>query len=374
MHTTAAVMIEPGRIELRAFDIPELEPGALLMEVDGVGICGSDKHMYLGHNALDFPVIPGHEVVGRVARMSPETLERIAVVGGTLSVGDRIAVVPGSQPCGRCHACLHYPDRPTLCSDRIVYGFTTCKHPPYVLGSYSRYQYIHPRSWVFKVPEAIDDDLGCLIEPTAVATRAVERAFAPGLPHVGEGFGLGKTALVLGAGPIGILCCGVLRFLGAREVIAVDAIASRLELAQKLGATETLNLLETTAAERLERVQSLTGGVGADVVIEFAGVPAAFEEGIELVRRGGKLVEAGHYSDSGAATVRPHTVCRKDLDILGMWGYPPMQFEVAIQFLRETTLPIRDLVTSHVALAETEDGIRSLGDEGVFKVIVRPGD
>ena len=111
----AAVMATPGRIELRTFLKPEVAEDALLMRVGQVGLCGSDQHMFLGHSKLNFPVIPGHEVVGTVEQIGPKANGAMNVGGGPLSVGDRITIVPGSQGCGKCYHCIHTPHRPTLC-------------------------------------------------------------------------------------------------------------------------------------------------------------------------------------------------------------------------------------------------------------------
>lgn len=369
---TAAVMVEPGKIELRSFPKPELEDDALLMRVDQVGVCGSDKHMYLGHTRLNFPVIPGHEVAGTVVEIGPRANEAMKVVGGPLKEGDKITVVPGSQGCGTCYFCLHVPHRPALCTNRIIYGFSNCESPPYLTGNASEYTYIHGRSWVFKISDDIPEKIRVLAEPATVATRAVERAYAPGIPHIGEGYGIGKRVVVLGSGPIGLMVVAVLRHTGAGEIISTDIVDSRLEMAKKMGAAVTINAGQTTLEERIEQVQDLTDGVGADIVIECAGLPSVFREAIELVRRGGKVIESGHYCDSGEVKVNPHVVCRKDIDILGVWAYPPLQFETALNFLQRTTAPLEELVTHYLPLEKFEDAIHLLGSEGVFKVVVEP--
>ena len=124
--------------------------------------------------------------------------------------------------------------------------------------------------------------------------------------------------------------------------------------------------------DRVKHVKDLTDGVGPDIVIECAGVPAAFKEGLELVRRGGKLIEVGHYSDPGATDIRPHVVCQKEVDILGVWAYPPLQFQAALSFLSRCSLPIEELVTHRMPLDRLEEAIEITGTEGVFKVVIEP--
>ncbi len=372
MQVQAAVMLQPGQIEIREFDKPTPADDSLLLQVDKVGICGSDKHMYLGHTALKFPVIPGHEVVGTVAEIGKNANQVMNVMGGPIKAGDRITVVPGSKNCGRCYYCLHVPGRPTLCSGRTIYGFSNSETPPYLNGEFSEYTYIHGNSWVYKIPANIPEEISVLTEPVAVATRAVERACAPGLPQVGDGYSIGSSVAVLGCGPIGLLVIAVLRDSGAGTIIATDLVDSRLEMAEQMGADVVINVGKTTPEERVELIQSLTNGVGVDIAIECAGIPAVFSEALDVVRRGAKVIEVGHYTDSGNTQVRPHQICNKDLDVCGVWAYPQIQFQTALDFLQRTRAPLHKLITHHLPLNQLETGIDMLGKEGVYKVVIEP--
>ena len=372
MQVQAAVMLQPGQIEIREFDKPTPADDSLLLQVDKVGICGSDKHMYLGHTALKFPVIPGHEVVGTVSEIGKNANQVMNVMGGPIKAGDRITVVPGSKNCGRCYYCLHVPGRPTLCSGRTIYGFSNSETPPYLNGEFSEYTYIHGNSWVYKIPKDIPEEISVLTEPVAVATRAVERACAPGLPQVGDGYSIGSSVAVLGCGPIGLLVIAVLRDSGAGTIIATDLVDSRLEMAEQMGADVVINVGNTTPEERVEQIQSLTNGVGVNIAIECAGIPAVFSEALDVVRRGGKVIEVGHYTDSGETQVRPHQICNKDLDVCGVWAYPQIQFQTALDFLQRTRAPLHKLITHHLPLNQLEIGIDMLGKEGVYKVVIEP--
>ncbi len=372
MQVQAAVMLQPGQIEIREFDKPTPANDSLLLQVDKVGICGSDKHMYLGHTALKFPVIPGHEVVGTVTEIGKDVNQVMNVMGGPIKDGDRITVVPGSKNCGRCYYCLHVPGRPTLCSGRTIYGFSNSETPPYLTGEFSEYTYIHGNSWVYKIPENIPEDISVLTEPVAVATRAVERACAPGLPQVGDGYSIGSSVAVLGCGPIGLLVIAVLRDSGAGTIIATDLVNSRLEMAKQMGADVVINVGDTTPEERVEQIQSFTNGVGVDISIECAGIPAVFSEALNVVRRGGKVIEVGHYTDSGNTQVKPHQICNKDLDVCGVWAYPQIQFQTALDFLQRTRAPLHKLITHHLPLNQLVEGIDMLGKEGVYKVVIEP--
>ena len=116
----------------------------------------------------------------------------------------------------------------------------------------------------------------------------------------------------------------------------------------------------------------ITDGAGAEIVFECAGVPQAFSEGLELVARGGKLIEVGHFTDPGDVSISPHLVCRKDMDILGVWAYPQIQFEAALAALEQIDAPLEELITHRLPLEKVEDAIQMLGKEGVLKVVIEP--
>jgi L-iditol 2-dehydrogenase len=372
MSKVIAATLAPDTVELKEFERPEVGAADLLVEIQAVGICGSDKHMYLGHAKLDFPIIPGHEMVGKVIAMGDHVAVESNVIGGPISVGDRVAVTPSTHGCGRCWFCQHVPHKPPLCPNRMVYGFTPVSKPPHLYGAFSQVMFVGPKSNIFRIPDALSTERAVLTEPAAVATRAVERAMGSGIPHVGEGLSIGKRVAVLGAGPIGLLTVAALRHVGAGLVIVTDLSERRLKLAERLGADVTVNLKETSPEDRLEAVRDVTDGVGPDVVIESAGVPAAFEEGLMMVRRGGRLIEVGHYFDSGTVSISPHTFCFKEVDVHGVFAYPFMQFETALSLLKRSSAPFEELLTATMPLADLEKGIHMTGDEQAVKIVVQP--
>ncbi|MBD3181725.1 zinc-binding dehydrogenase [Candidatus Poribacteria bacterium] len=372
MQVNAVVLKEPGILEMQQFPKPHIDKESILLKVDSVGVCGSDKHAYLGHSKLNFPVILGHEIVGTIEKLGAKAQECMSVMGGTLAEGDKLALVPSSQSCGKCYNCINTPHRTALCTGRSVYGFTNCEEPPHLFGGFSEYIYTHPRSWVFKLPDAVlDKDIGVLAEPMAVATRAVEKALSPGIPHIGEGYGIGKTVAVLGSGPIGLLVIAVLRSTGAGKIVATDLSESRLKMAEKMGATHTIKV-DGKADERLQEVMDITDGVGPEIVFECAGVPSVFKESLDMVSRGGKVIEVGHYTDPGDIDINPHLICKKDMDIIGTWAYPQIQFKAAIAALSQFSLPLDELITHRMPLDKVHDSLDILGKPGVLKVVIEP--
>ena len=140
-----------------------------------------------------------------------------------------------------------------------------------------------------------------------------------------------------------------------------------------LGAHNVLNVGDTSLEERQAILGDLCDGVGPDIVIETAGVPVAFQESLELVRRGGLVVEVGHFTDPGATEIHPHIVCFKDLDIRGMWAYPAMQFKTALSFLKNTKAPLDKFITHRLPLESITEGIDITGSEVSMKVVIEPG-
>jgi threonine dehydrogenase-like Zn-dependent dehydrogenase len=371
----ASVLEDMGRLAVHDYPKPEIVENSILMRMELCGVCGTDIHLYGGKMQVPFPVIPGHEFVGRIEEMD-EGASNLEVKGQPLSEGDLITVVPGTNAfCGTCYFCRFMPHKPTLCTNRRVMGVNmSCRNPPHLLGGWAEYVFINAGHWwVYKVPEDMPAEVAVLTEPMAVSTRAFERAFAPGMPTFGDGYGPGRSVVVQGLGPIGLLVVATAKIMGAGVIIGIDMVDDRIAMAERLGANHIVDMrVFHSTKDRVEEVKILTNGLGADVVIECAGVPAAFPEGISMTRRGGKYVEVGHYTDPGNVEVNPHTVCAKDMDILGSWAYPPTQFNTALQTLRVgmETLPLADIVTHRFKVAEAEKAIETVrGRKGIKMVI-----
>ncbi len=371
----ASVLEDIGKLEVHDFPKPEVEENSILMRMEMCGVCGTDIHLYGGKMRIPFPVIPGHEFVGRIEALG-DSARGLEVKGRELAEGDLISVVPGTNAfCGTCYFCRFMPHKPTLCGNRRVMGVNmSCRDPPHLWGGWAEYVYVDAEHWwVYKAPDGMPAEVAVLAEPMAVSTRAFERAFAPGLPTFGDGYGLGGSVVVQGVGPIGLLVVATANMAGAGNIIAVDMVDDRIEMAERLGADHIVDMrVFDTTEKRVAEVERLTQGLGADVVVECAGVPAAVPEGINMTRRGGKFVEVGHYTDPGNVEVNPHIICMKDMDILGSWAYPPTQFETALQALRMgmDTLPLADIVTHRFEVTEAEKAIQTVKSRKGIKMAI----
>lgn len=369
----AWVMYEPGKMGIEEFPYPTVQKDGIVIRVDAVGICGSDKHMYKGNGAVaNFPLIPGHEMCGTIEQLGSEYKDNMMIVGAeTLKEGDRVILGPGTKACGKCNTCQKYPDNPTFCANRFRYGHESCRNEPHFLGGFGQYLYVMPNSWIFKMPDTMSSTLGAMAEPVCIALRFVERCYSPGFPGLGKGFGTGRTVTVIGCGPIGLLTMAVLKHAGAGNIIAVDVIPDKLETAKKFGADVTING-RLPMEERLELIRKRNGGELSDIVIEAAGVPIAFQDAIEYVRRGGMVIEGGHFTDGGPILTNPFKITFKEADIRGVWASHPVTTRDAINFMERSVIPIEQMATHILPFEKGLEGMELAGGPGVGKVIIKP--
>ena len=372
----AAVLTAPEKLEIRTFpEAPPPRDGALL-RVTHCGVCGTDPHMYSGHLGVPMPLVMGHEFAGVIEGWGPDFPAR-DVYGRDLAEGDRV-VVGTTLSCGRCYYCRFVPQRENLCQDVNIYGITLgASDEPHVRGGYADLTYLYPQTWQFTLPPNVTLRMAALSDPIACGTRALERAFAPGLPGAGEGVGFGSSVVVQGLGPIGILTGAAARAMGAGPVIGIDRIPMRLQMARRFGFDEVLDMAELPeVADRVRAVRSMTHGLGADVVVEVVGLPPAFAESLELVRKGGKVVEFGHFTDNGTMALNPQQIVNLDVDILGSYAYPNSQIGTSLALLSRyaDVYPFEDLVTHTFGVEQAEQAIMASRDKTCVKAMVVSGD
>ena len=297
MPTTgrAAVFLGPGKpFEIREYDLPEIEPDAVLVKISLANVCGSDLHFWRGDAPLRLPDdgwIFGHEMTGTVARLGSKV--KTDSLGRPLKEGDRVAYTY-FYPCGRCHACLH--KEPAACPNKIErpVGPSTF---PHLHGAFADHYYLRPGGAIFKVPDALTDDV---VAPVNCALSQVLYGLWV------AGVRMGDRVIIQGAGGLGVQAAAVAKDMGASCVIVVDQIPGRLELARAFGADHTLNIKEMPERrDRVKQVRQWTEGVGADVACDFVGFPAVIPEGIEMLRSGGTYLEIGTISRGAKIDLEP---------------------------------------------------------------------
>jgi len=352
-----------GEIVLAEHAVPVLGPDDVLVRIALVGICATDLHLLAGHIGDPFPLVPGHEFVGEVAAIGPVAARRRG-----LAEGDRVAVEM-LLPCRACARCRE--GRYNLCElDDMATGLTRGRQygvniprtvAPGLWGGYSEYLFVPAEAIVHRLPTELDWTAATLVEPLAVAFRAVGRArIRPG-----------DSVVIIGPGPVGLLTAAAARSAGAGRVIVVGTRPSRLELAERFGADVTVNSREVDARDAV--VDEL--GLLADVVIETAGVAAAQQQAVALVRRGGRVVLAGACgADVTVAFRADEDLLTREIDLLPSF-LSAGGFEPSIALLARGEFPFADLVTHRFALDQVAQAYDLISgrDGNVMKAVIDPG-
>lgn len=325
----AAVTVGTGVMEMRSFPYPDMDKDSAIIRVDMTGVCGTDRHIFKGdatkvRGKSLFPFIEGHEIIGTIVEIGQGAARSMEASRQVLKEGDRVAVAVEVN-CGTCWYCKNMYDNITCENQVMAYGVhPTADTPPYLRGGFAEYMYIFPNSTLFKIPEDMTTEVAVFVEEMAVAYSALARATSP-YPAVKEGFGPGDSVAILGNGPLGVLHGIMAKIQGAGLAIATDLADLRLDLAKSLYADTTVNAKVTPRSERVRKVKEMTGGIGADLVVEAAGDPEVFLEACEMARKGGTVVEVGNWVDTGQTVplnVMQH-ISSKNLHIHGLYhcGY-----------------------------------------------------
>ncbi len=337
--------------ELRELPLPEPESGGLLVEIALTNVCGSDLHIWRGDTDLArlgaaYPIILGHEMVGRVARIGKGAGQD--ALGQTLREGDRIVYCYYGS-CGRCRACLRGAGHACMLSLASV--VRPCEMPPHFVGGFATHYALGRKQKVFKVPDAVAD------REIAGANCALSQVIF-GLAKVGVT--LGEAVVVQGAGGLGLYACAVAKEMGAALVIAVDGVPMRLELARRFGADEAIDVSSSDARARIDKVRSLTGGWGADVVVEVVGSPEVVPEGIKMLGRGGRYLELGNINPKRTYTADPSILVGGNLSIHGVSLYEPMALKQAVDFVARarSKYPLGSILSRTFPLERIDDAFR----------------
>lgn len=321
----AAIMTEIKKIEFTEILVPEPKDNEVLVEIEAVGVCGSDIHYYehgrIGNFIVEPPFILGHEAAGIVVKTGKNVTH--------LSVGDRVAMEPG-KTCGECEFCK--TGRYNLC-EKVIFFAT----PP-VQGVFTEYV-AHEAALCFKLPTNMNAVEGALIEPLAVGFHAVRQAGAQ----------IGQTAVVMGSGCIGLVSLLALKAVGVTKVIVVDIVDKRLEKAKELGADKVINgRKEDTVAE----IMKYTAGKGFDVAIEAAGTEITSGQLIQSAKKGATIVFVG-YGASDKMALPINMALDKELTMKTIFRYRNI-YPLAIDAVSSGKISIKDIVTNSYKFDETD--------------------
>jgi threonine dehydrogenase-like Zn-dependent dehydrogenase len=345
-------MMQNGPRQLSEVEIerPRLEPGAALLRVEACGLCGSDIEALAaidnapskdGSGGLHLPRIMGHEIVGVIEEVG-EGGRRDA------SVGTRVAVDPW-LPCGGCRYCL--AGQSMYCTgwdfSPACHGFISAEVEPGLWGGYATHMYVHPKTVLYPVPDHVDAHTAALWNPLAAGIQ-----WGVLTPHTS----VGSTIVILGCGQRGLSCVAATKAAGASMVIVtgLSRDAHKLELARQFGADLALDVEQEDVAER---VRHITGGRGADIVVDTSSSSTQpITESIELVRSGGTVVWAG-LKDKRVPDFPVDRAILKGVRIQGSLGMTSDAYRYAIGLIASGSLPLERMRT-HVF--DFHDAIRAI--------------
>jgi threonine dehydrogenase-like Zn-dependent dehydrogenase len=352
MRTSRAVVqTAPRRLELRELPVPDIDDDSALLRVEACGICGSDAEQYAGVLPVQLPVVPGHEPLGVIERIGDRAAQRWGV-----DVGDRVAVESIIR-CGQCRACV--AGRYQLCRGRgrgvlFGHGYVPLDHPPGLWGAYADFMYLDPLSLVHRVRKDIPASRAVMFNPLGAGFRwAVE------IP----GTGPGDNVLVLGPGQRGLTSVIAARAAGADTIIVTGLTrdAAKLALARELGAD---HVIDVEREDVRKRVRELTGGRGADVVVEVtANAAEPVAEALHYVANGGRIVLAGVKGLKAVPDFVSDLVVLKEITIRGAFAVTSRAYESAIRLIESGRVPLEKMHTHDFPLEDAERAIQTLAGE-----------
>jgi len=320
-----AVMLGIGKMGFEEREIPVPKDNEVLVKLEYVGICGSDLHYYetgaIGDYVVEPPFVLGHEPGGTVVEVGKNVKH--------LKAGDRVALEPG-KTCGHCEFCK--TGNYNLCPDVVFFA------TPPVDGVFQEYV-AHEADLCFKLPDNVSTMEGALIEPLAVGFHAAMQG----------GARAGQTAVVMGAGCIGLVTMMALKAMGVSRVYVVDIMEKRLEKALELGADGVIHAGQLDAVEELRKV---TNGNGSDLVVETAGTQVTTVQAIHMAKKGAVIVLVG-YSKSGEMTLPMSLVLDKELTFKTVFRYRHI-YPMAIEAVAAGKVNLKGIVTDVFGLDEVQ--------------------
>jgi threonine 3-dehydrogenase len=337
---------KPG-VEVQELEEPKIKPSEVLVKVDATAICGSDLHLYRWDQQTTrwnspLPMTIGHEFSGKVVEVGSNVK--------LLKTDDRIAG-ESHIPCGLCQYCrtgnMH------VCQNMQIFGIQTKE------GSFAQYAAV-PEIIAYKLPQSVSYEQGAVLEPFGVAVHAIERV----------GIEAGDVVLVIGSGPIGIFAQQLATVSGASNVIAVDRMQFRLDLAKRIGSANTY--LNADKEDVVKRTMELTNGRGADVVVELAGTPVTTVQALQAVKKCGRVALVG-LSDKPVQVEPTSMIIYKEATVFGSTGRSMFgTWERMVTLVESKKINPSAVVTDRLPLDRAEDGFQRVMKGNSGKVVFTP--
>ena len=329
------------KVALRDVREPEAEPGWVKIQVKAAGICGTDLHVMEDRYDIQPPVILGHEFSGVVAEVGEGV--------STCKVGDRVTSIPYVSSCGRCPQCRS--GAWNLCPERKALGSKAD-------GAFAPYVAV-PESSLRLLPEGVDFYQGSLMEPLACCVHGMLEA---------TDVTAGDVVVVMGPGPIGILSAMLARASGALVVLCgASGDGKRLRLAKDLGIEVVLNVDRDNV---VDRVKDLTGGLGADVVVECSGAGRAADLGLGLARLRGSYTQIGLFGQP--IELDFERIAYRELRVRGSFSSQRSSWDMAAKLLERKAIDLAPVITDAFPLEEWRSAFDVARARKGLKVLLIP--
>lgn len=334
----AAFLKGPKKLIVQDTADPKPKPDQVVVKVKCCGICGSDLHAYEFGFASGY--IMGHEFSGDIESVGESVKD--------WKIGDRVTVNPNIA-CGTCYYCRR--GETNLCTKLVIMGFQS--H-----GAFAERVAVHANRLV-KLPSNVSYEEGANVEPLATPLRAVKYALRRG-----------DTALVIGAGPIGLFALQISKRMGAKRIYVTETSPRRTEAARKLGADDVFNPVEVKVVPKMIE---LTQGLGPDVVFECVGRPETVQNALSIVRKAGKAMIVGQCI--ALVPTDYNNVFLRETEIKGIYAYSLDDFAEALSLVEKRDIDVSSMITDRIALSEiVEKGFGELlkPEKNHIKILVDP--
>lgn len=363
MRTARAAVYEAPNapFRLKEFPLRPVRRNEVLVRVTMSTICRSDIHSYEGRRPNPCPGILGHEIIGVIAELG-EGVDK-DMRGDKLNIGDRITWSEYFFD-GPCYY-RDVLDMPQKCHGVRKYGHDFAEDDPHFLGGFAEYCYIMPGTWILKLPDALSDEeatpLNCGVATMVSVTEAAE-------------IRLGDAVVIQGLGLLGLYGAAMAKARGARCVVGLDGVASRLKVAAKFGVDHAIDVEAVPETSVVDQVRQLCRPDGADAVIEVCGVPDVIPQGLQMLRTGGRYVLGGLVNPDANVTIDANMLVKRWITMRGIHDYHPRHLIQALDFVmtNRERFPFKDIVDSKFALSELDAAFQKASERSVLRAAIIP--
>ncbi|HOP57868.1 MAG TPA: zinc-binding dehydrogenase [Bacteroidales bacterium] len=344
MKAVVKFAAEPCSTEIREVPVPEPGEDDVLVEVAYTGVCGTDPHLHKGTSAFKFvrPFILGHEFAGTIV----QTGEKVS----KFKVGDRVTSETHAEYCGKCTLCRQ--NNYHLCRERRGYGF-------HVDGAFTKYVKV-PERILHSVPAGVSLKAASITEPFCVSYKSLV---------VNSNVNPGDTVVIIGPGPIGILCARLAQLSGAGEIVMIgtEGDDKRLALSKDYGATIIIN---SSKEDPLERIMSLGDGYGADLILDLAGSSSTLKLSMDAVRPAGQITKIGWGPKPVNLSLDP--LIAKSVTFKGHFSHTWDVWEKCLTLMEKGLVDLDSLITHELGIDEWEKAFEMVETKESVKVVLKP--